>query len=240
MARLDVEIVARGLAASRSRARTLIAEGAVRVAGAVATKPSANVADGAEIAVTADGWVSRGALKLLHGLAHFGLSPEGAVAADIGASTGGFTQVLLARGAARVIALDVGHGQLHPSLADDPRVDAREGVNARHLPPADLPPLDWVVSDLSFISLTKALGLALAAVRPGGQLVCLVKPQFELGPGAVGKGGILRDETLRARAPGLVADWLEGLGWQVQGWTDSPIAGGDGNREYLLAARAPA
>ena len=239
MSRLDNEIVARGLAESRSRAQALIIEGAVRVEGIVAKKASASVAEGAEIAVTGDGWVSRGALKLLHGLEHFDLSPEGAVAADIGASTGGFTQVLLARGAARVIALDVGHGQLHRSLASDRRVDARHGVNARHLGPGDLPPLDWVVSDLSFISLTKALGPALEAVRKGGQLLCLVKPQFELGPGAVGKGGIVRDEALRAEAPERVAGWLRGLGWQVQGWTDSPIAGGDGNREYLLAARAP-
>jgi len=239
MSRLDNEIVARGLAESRSRAQALITEGAVRVEGIVAKKASASVADGAEIAVTGDGWVSRGALKLLHGLDHFELSPEGAVAADIGASTGGFTQVLLARGAARVIALDVGHGQLHRSLAADARVEARHGVNARHLGSGDLPALDWVVGDLSFISLTKALGPALEAVRPGGQLLCLVKPQFELGPGAVGKGGILRDEALRSEAPQRVADWLDGLGWQVQGWTDSPIPGGDGNREYLLAARAP-
>jgi len=239
MSRLDVEMVSRGLAESRSRARALITEGAVRVEGIVASKASASVATGAEIAVTCDGWVSRGTLKLMHGLDHFELSPEGAVAADIGASTGGFTQVLLARGAARVIALDVGHGQLHRSLAADPRVDSRQGINARHLGPGDLPPLDWVVSDLSFISLTKALGPALAAVRAGGQLLCLVKPQFELGPGAVGKGGILRDDALRREAPERVAAWLEGLGWRVQGWTDSPIAGGDGNREYLLAARAP-
>jgi 23S rRNA (cytidine1920-2'-O)/16S rRNA (cytidine1409-2'-O)-methyltransferase len=239
MSRLDNEIVARGLAESRSRAQALIIEGAVRVEGIVAKKASASVAEGAEIAVAGDGWVSRGALKLLHGLDHFELSPEGAVAADIGASTGGFTQVLLARGAARVIALDVGHGQLHRALAADSRVESRHGVNARHLGSGDLPPLDWVVGDLSFISLTKALGPALEAVRPGGQLLCLVKPQFELGPGAIGKGGIVRDDSLRAEAPERVAAWLRGLGWQVQGWTDSPIAGGDGNREYLLAARAP-
>ena len=181
-------------------------------------------------------WVSRAALKLVHALDHFGLTPDG-VAADIGASTGGFTQVLLALGAARVIAIDVGHGQLHPFLARDPRVENREGVNARHLAPGDLPPLDWVVSDLSFISATKALGPALAAARPGAQLICLVKPQFELDPSQIGKGGIVKDPAAHARAVTTVRAWLENRSWIVTGETQCHVPGKNGNLEYLLAAR---
>ncbi|NNU79287.1 TlyA family RNA methyltransferase [Halovulum dunhuangense] len=238
--RLDQAMVARGLADSRARAQALIAAGAVTVDGAVVTKPAARIAEQA-IALAADPlpWVSRAALKLVHALDHFALSPEGAVCADIGASTGGFTEVLLARGAARVIAVDVGHGQLHPRLAADPRIENREGVNARALAPGDLPPLDWVVSDLSFISTTKALAPALAAARSGARLVTLVKPQFELSPGDIGKGGIVRDPALHARAVETVLGWVKARGWQVTGVTDSPIAGGDGNREFLLAARKP-
>ncbi|WP_112320360.1 TlyA family RNA methyltransferase [Oceanibium sediminis] len=238
--RLDQALVAQGLAPSRARAQALIAAGVVRLDGVVATKPSQAVS-GQAIEVTGDPlpWVSRAALKLAHGLAHFVISAEGAVAADIGASTGGFTEVLLANGARHVIAIDVGHGQMAPALAADPRVDNREGVNARYLSPGDLPVLDLLVSDVSFISLTKALGPGLSAVRPGGRLLTLVKPQFELSPADIGKGGIVRDAAAHARAVDSVQDWLSTLGWRVDGVTDSPITGADGNREYLLAATRP-
>lgn len=238
--RLDQELVARGLADSRARAQRLVEAGVVTVDGAVARKPSLKIA-GQAVAVTEDPmpWVSRGALKLLHALDHFALSPEGAVAADIGASTGGFTEVLLARGAARVIAIDVGHGQLHPRIAADPRVDSREGVNARHLSPDDLPPLDWVVSDVSFISQTLALAPALAAARPGALLVTLVKPQFELGPREIGRGGIVKSAALRDRAIERVRAFVAAEGWDVAGVTGSPVEGGDGNVEFLLAAHKP-
>lgn len=236
--RLDQTLVALGLADSRARAQAMIAAGAVRVGGAVAAKAAMKVTESA-VAVTADPlpWVSRGALKLAHALDHFDLSPEGAVAADIGASTGGFTEVLLARGAARVVAVDVGHGQMHPRLAGDPRVENREGVNARHLAPDALPSLDAVVSDVSFISATKALPPALDAARRGAWLVTLVKPQFELEPGDIGKGGIVRDPDLHDRAVARIRKRVATAGWRVAGVTPSPIRGGDGNTEFLLAAR---
>ena len=235
-ARLDRRLVDLGLAPSRARARALIEAGGVLVDGRPVTRPAARA--GGEIAVTAAfPWVGRGALKLLHALDHFGLAPHGE-ALDIGASTGGFTQVLLARGAARVHAVEVGHGQLDPALAADPRVVSREGVNARALP-AGLPPPDWITADVSFISLRLALPPALALARPGAHLVALVKPQFEAGPGHVRKG-VVRDPAVRARVCGEIAAFLSGRGWQVLGVTESPIAGGDGNREFLIAARRPA
>ena len=205
-----------------------------------ATWPAARA--GGDVAVTAGfPWVGRGALKLIHALDHFGLAPAGE-ALDIGASTGGFTQVLLARGAARVHALDVGHGQLDPALAADPRVVSLEGVNARALPAevaARLPPPDWITADVSFISLTLALPPALALARPGAHLVGLIKPQFEAGPGHVRKG-IVRDPAVHAEVCGRIAAFLAAGGWQVLGVTTSPIAGGDGNREFLVAARLAA
>ena len=232
-----------GLAPSRTRARALIEAGAVRVDGRPVIQPAARA--GGEIAVTADfPWVGRGALKLLHALDHFGLTPHGE-ALDIGASTGGFTQVLLARGAARVHALDVGHGQLDPGLAADPRVVSLEGVNARTLPAgagaglaAGLPPPDWITADVSFISLRLALPAALALARPGAHLVALIKPQFEAGPGHVRKG-IVRDPAIHARVCADIAALLSARGWRVLGLTESPITGGDGNREFLIAARLP-
>ncbi|MEM9779383.1 MAG: TlyA family RNA methyltransferase [Pseudomonadota bacterium] len=233
---MDQALVALGLAPSRARAQAMLEAGVVTVEGVVTRKPALKIGDQA-VAVTgaANPWVSRAALKLVHALDHFGLEPQG-VAADLGASTGGFTQVLLARGAAQVIAIDVGHGQMHDDVARDARVELREGVNARHIGPADLPRLDWVVSDLSFISVTKALGPTLAAAHPGAQLVCLVKPQFEVGPAEVGKGGIVRSGAARANALATVQSWVEGQGWRVDGTTQSPITGGDGNIEYLLSA----
>ena len=236
--RLDKALLARGLARSRTQAQALIAEGKVMVDGHPAHRPSQEVA-GEELSLAPDValWVSRAALKLVHALDHFDLSPAGAVAADIGASTGGFTEVLLDRGASEVHAIDVGHDQMAARLRKDRRVRLREGVNARDLGPGDMPPLDWVVADLSFISATKALPGVLACARPRATLVCLVKPQFEVGPARVGKGGIVRDPTAQVEACTIVLDFVESQGWTVLGLTQSPIEGGDGNVEFLLAAR---
>ena len=238
--RLDQHLVATGLAESRARAQAMIAAGAVTVDGVVAARPAQPVRPGAAVALTAGAspWVSRGAVKLLHALDAFGLDPAGVEALDLGASTGGFTEVLLARGAAHVTALDVGRGQLHPRLAADPRVTLREGVNARDLP-HDLPQPGFVTADLSFIGLRKALPPAMALAAPGAVLVALVKPQFELDPQAVGKGGIVRDPARHAEACTAVEVFLNAEGWTVLGLTDSPIKGGDGNREFLIAARKP-
>ena len=238
--RLDQRLVELGLAPSRARARALIEAGAVTVDGTVAAKPAQAVDAEARVEVTGEAlpWVGRGALKLLHALDAFGLAPSG-LALDVGASTGGFTQVLLARGAARVYALDVGHGQLHPTLAADPRVTSLEGVNAREIPAGLVPPVDWVTADVSFISLEKALPGALALAKPGAVLVALIKPQFEAGREAVGRGGIVRDGRVHAAVCARICDWLGAQGWQVTGVIPSPIEGGDGNREFLVAARKP-
>ncbi len=237
--RLDQALVTRGLASSRARAQTLIAVGAVTVDGTAATRPAQRVAPGAVITL-ADGalrYVSRAALKLRHALDHFALSPASMVALDLGASTGGFTQVLLERGAREVWAVDVGHGQIAPALRADPRVHVIEGLNVRAITPAHVPPPGFITADLSFISLLKALPAPLALARPGAILVVLVKPQFEVGRTAIGKNGIVRDDTAIARARAAVLVFLEGAGWLVIGETESPILGGDGNREYLIAAR---
>ena len=238
--RLDELLVSRGEFGSRSRARDAIARGAVRVDGNVAVKAGQMVANDAAIAVEdpARRYVSRAALKLIAGLDCFGLDPKGAFALDIGASTGGFTQVLLERGAAHVIALDVGHSQLDPSLADDPRVTLIEGLNARDLTSAHIggQRLDFLVSDVSFISLKLALPPALALAAPGAGGVFLVKPQFEAGREAVGKGGMLRDPALGERIAEDLRAWLEAFqGWRALGLCPSPVEGGDGNREFLLA-----
>ena len=186
-------------------------------------------------------WVSRGGLKLDRALGEFDLAVEGAVALDVGASTGGFTDVLLARGAARVYAVDVGYGQLAHRLREDARVIVLERSNARHLTAEVVPePVDLVVCDASFIGLRTVLPAALALVRPGGALVVLIKPQFEVGPEKVGKGGIVRDEAVRAEACEAIRAWLaDDLGWEVIGLTESPITGAHGNVEFLIAARRP-
>jgi 23S rRNA (cytidine1920-2'-O)/16S rRNA (cytidine1409-2'-O)-methyltransferase len=237
--RLDQALVAAGLAESRARAQALIAAGVVLVDGQAASKPAARVAAGARLALTGDPlpYVSRGALKLRHALEAFGLDPAGAVALDLGASTGGFSQVLLEAGAAEVWAVDVGHGQLAPALREDPRLHAIEGLNARDLTAAHVPAPDWIVADLSFISLLKVLPPALVLARPGATLVALVKPQFEVGPERVGKGGIVRDPAARAEACAAAREFLEGAGWRVLGEVASPVAGGDGNLETFVAAR---
>ncbi len=237
--RLDQRLVALGLADSRSRAQALVKAGAVTVDGAMARKSSQSVALGASI-VVADGalpWVSRAALKLLHALDVLDLDPTGAEALDVGASTGGFTEVLLSRGAKQVYALDVGRDQLHASLAEDPRVVSLEGVNARAIPEGLIPPVDWVVSDVSFISLEKALPGPLELAKPGAALVALIKPQFEAGPAHVGRGGIVKDPAVHDAARARIRTFLQASGWTVLGEADSPIAGGDGNREFLIAAR---
>lgn len=225
---------------SRARAKALIEAGAVEIDGAPALKPSQSVSDRAQVTIVADPmpWVSRGALKLIHALDHFGLAPQG-TALDVGASTGGFTQVLLARGAAKVYALDVGHGQLDPSIAADPRVVSLERINTRDIPAGLVEPVDWVVADVSFISLTKALPGALTLAKPGAHLIALIKPQFEAGRADVGRGGIVRDPAVHDRVTTSIADWLQTQGWQVTGVIASPIEGGDGNREFLVAARKP-
>jgi 23S rRNA (cytidine1920-2'-O)/16S rRNA (cytidine1409-2'-O)-methyltransferase len=237
--RLDQLLVARGLADSRARARDAILRGHVTVGGRPADKPGLSVAEDADLAVTdpAGAYVSRAALKLVAGLDHFGFEVTGRDCLDVGASTGGFTQVLLERGAARVSALDVGHGQLHPRLAGDRRVTNIEGLNARDLKEADLPfRPDAIVSDVSFISLTLALPPTLALARRPAVGVFLVKPQFEAGRQAIGKGGLVDEATGRVAAE-RVRDTLDGChGWRVHDLIASPILGGDGNHEYLLGA----
>jgi 23S rRNA (cytidine1920-2'-O)/16S rRNA (cytidine1409-2'-O)-methyltransferase len=239
--RLDVALVARGLAPTRAKAHDAILRGCVTVDGRVATTPSAPVPPEADIAVEdpAGRYVSRAALKLLAGLDRFGYRAEGRIALDVGASTGGFTEVLLVRGAAKVYSVDVGHGQLHPRLRDDPRVVSIEGVNARVLRAEDIgEPVGAVVADVSFISLRLALPPALALAAPGAWGVFLVKPQFEVGRAHIGKGGIVRDAALARQAADDIAAWLAAeMAWTVDGLVESPIVGGDGNREFLLGAR---
>ena len=237
--RLDELLVRRGFFQSRSRARDAVERATVRVAGLVAKKPGAIVAESAQIEVDdpASAYVSRAALKLVAGLDHFGFDPAGAVALDIGASTGGFTQVLLERGAKVVFAIDVGHGQINPPLRADPRVTVREGLNARDLTADDLDgeAPDFLVCDVSFISLKLALPPALLLAAPGAKGVFLVKPQFEAGREAIGKGGLLKEPQDGPLVASAIAEWLDGVpGWRVLGLHDSPIAGGDGNREFLL------
>ena len=236
--RLDELLVQRGLFESRSRARDAILRGTVSVDGAVAAKPGKTVSDDAEILVDdpARRYVSRAALKLVKGLDCFHFDPAGKLALDVGASTGGFTQVLLERGARHVIALDVGHGQMRSELAADPRVTNIEGVNARELVIAhlggQLPEI--IVSDVSFVSNRLALPPALALAAAGACGVFLVKPQFEAGRDQIGKGGIV-DPVLGKRIADDMSEWVDTQpGWRTLGITPSPIEGGDGNREFLL------
>jgi 23S rRNA (cytidine1920-2'-O)/16S rRNA (cytidine1409-2'-O)-methyltransferase len=240
--RLDQLLTTRGLFDSRSRARDAIDRGTVKVNGALITKAGAMVSPDAEIEIDdpAQGYVSRAALKLIGGLDHFGLSPAGLDCLDIGASTGGFTQVLLERGADHVIAVDVGHGQLDPRLRDNPRISNLEGLNARALDASQLGgrPIKAVVSDVSFISLKLALPPALELASSGAWCVLLVKPQFEAGRDLIGKGGILRDRALGPKIAQNLESWLNSLGgWQSLGVIPSPISGGDGNQEFLLAGK---
>lgn len=238
--RLDVALVARGLVASRARARDLIKRGLVRVDGAVVTKAGALAGDAAEITVTGDdaSYVSRAALKLVAALDAFGFDPAGCVALDVGASTGGFTQVFLSRGTTRVYAVDVGRGQLHESLATHPRVISLEQCDARSLKPEDVPePVGAITVDVSFISLRLVLPHVLTFATPGAWLVALIKPQFEVGREWVGKGGIVTDEAARARAVAAIRDLVDAQpGWRTRAPMPSPLTGQDGNQEYLLGA----
>jgi 23S rRNA (cytidine1920-2'-O)/16S rRNA (cytidine1409-2'-O)-methyltransferase len=238
--RLDKALLMRGLVPTRSRARDLIVRGAVRVDGEVQLKPGALVAEDAPIALAeSSDYVSRGALKLVAALDAFGFDPQGRVALDVGASTGGFTDVLLTRGADHVFAVDVGHGQLHPRLMNDARVTSLEGQDARALTEREIPRrVTAIVADVSFISLEKVLPAALSFAERGCWLVALVKPQFEAGREAIGKGGIVRDAAVREAQADKLTAWIAGLpGWQVAGVIASPIEGGSGNQEFLLGAR---
>jgi 23S rRNA (cytidine1920-2'-O)/16S rRNA (cytidine1409-2'-O)-methyltransferase len=242
--RLDQLLLNAGLVASRSRARDAISRGTVRVNGRVVTKPSSTFPASAVIEIDdpAQAYVSRAALKLKAALDAFGLDPAGLDCLDIGASTGGFTDILLERGAAHVIAVDVGHDQLHPRLRADERITNYEGLNARVLDEEHLEDraIGAVVSDVSFISLKLALPPALSFAEPGAFCVLLVKPQFEAGREAISKAGLLKDPD---SAPAVAAElerWLtEDMGWQSLGLIPSPITGGDGNVEYLLGGRKP-
>jgi len=242
--RLDQLVLSRGLVASRSRARDAIQRGTVKVDGKVVTKPSLTFADDVvlEIDDPAQDYVSRAALKLVAALDHFKLDPAGHDCLDVGASAGGFTEVLLQRGAAHVVSIDVGHGQIHPRVAGDERVTSIEGLNARYLTSEDIDDraITFIVSDVSFISLKLALVPALELAEAGAFCVLLVKPQFEAGREAVSKAGLLK---LPETAPDVAAElerWLvEDMGWETLGLIPSPIAGGDGNHEFLLAGRKP-
>jgi 23S rRNA (cytidine1920-2'-O)/16S rRNA (cytidine1409-2'-O)-methyltransferase len=239
--RLDVLLVERGLFDSRSKARAAIEAGKVRVEGKAVGSPGAMVEASADIlAEPAHPWVSRAALKLDHALTLWPVKVEGRVVLDVGASTGGFTEVCLARGAARVFAVDVGRGQLHARLGADPRAVNLEATDARVLDRRLIPePPQLVVCDASFIGLAKVLPAALALAAEGADLIALVKPQFEVGPGRVGKGGVVKDPAARQQALQDVQAFVEGEGWRVQATAESPILGGDGNLEYLLwASRA--
>lgn len=238
--RLDQLLVTRGLYPTRARARDAILRGEILVDGVVETKPGALLGDEAGLRSRdpALRYVSRAALKLIAALDAFSLSPAGLSCLDIGASTGGFTQVLIERGARSVTAIDVGHRQLHPSLNLDPRVHAVEGLNARDLTILELHEAPEVLTaDVSFISLTLALPPALALAKAGAWGVFLVKPQFEVGRDGVGKGGIVRDEALALESVAAIERFLAGAGWALLGRMASPIEGGDGNREFLVAAR---
>ncbi len=242
--RIDLLLVERGLAESRTRAQALVLAGAVVVGEARVDKPGTLVDPGSPIRLKEGAapqkYVSRGALKLERALEAFPIDPRGKTCADLGASTGGFTDLLLQRGAAKVFAIDVGYGQLHPRLRGDPRVVVRERENARLLGPESLGErVDLVTGDLSFISLRLVLPAVKAILEPGGEAILLVKPQFEVGKAEVGKGGVVRDDAKRRAALEAVADAARGLGFEIVGSAESPIEGPAGNREWLLALRAP-
>lgn len=234
--RLDQLLVARGLAKSRAQAQALILAGRVVVEGLTAPKAGALVPDEAGITLKEPPpFVSRGGEKLAGALEHFQVSPAGQVALDVGASTGGFTHCLLSRGARKVFAVDVGYGQLDAALRHDPRVVVLERQNIRHLPREAIPePIDLATLDLSFISLTLVLPKILEWLRPGGKILALVKPQFEVGKGQVGKGGVVRDPQLQMAAVQRVAAAAAGLGFKVSPAFPSPLKGPKGNQEYFL------
>ena len=238
-ARADQLLVDRGLAESRAKAQALILAGLVFSGERKIEKAGQSLAPDAPLEVRGRDhpWVSRGGIKLAHGLDHFGWDVTGAVALDVGSSTGGFTDVLLQRGAAKVFAVDVGTNQLAWKLRQDSRVVVHEQTNARYLTDAIVTePVDIIVCDASFISLAKVLDTALDFAKPGGRLVALVKPQFEAERSEIGKGGVVRDPAVHERVCAAVVAWLEGRGWSVAGVTPSPITGPEGNVEFLIAA----
>jgi 23S rRNA (cytidine1920-2'-O)/16S rRNA (cytidine1409-2'-O)-methyltransferase len=233
-------LVERGLAESRARAQALVLAGLVFSGETKIAKSGQTLPADAPLAVRGRDhpWVSRGGIKLAHALDHFGLDPTGVTAMDVGSSTGGFTDVLLSRGAAHVVAVDSGTNQLAWKLRQDPRVTVREQTSARVLTPAMIgAPFNWVVCDASFIALAKVLDVPLRLAEPACQLVALIKPQFEVGRGEVGKGGVVRDPALHARVCDDVRDWLENAGWTLDGIVPSPITGPEGNVEFLVSAR---
>lgn len=231
--------MARQLCETRARAQRAISDGFVMVNGAIATKPALKVST--EDSITIDdrsaAWVSRAALKL----EPFLTIEDGAIALDLGASTGGFTQLLLMRGACKVFAVDVGHDQLHPSLRDDPRIRHLEGVNVKDLDAGsyddpDWPKFDVITADLSFISLQKALPAALDLSRAGATIYALIKPQFELDPSKIGKGGLVKHDADALGAVEAICAWIDQMGWRVETTQKAPITGGDGNQEYIMKA----
>jgi 23S rRNA (cytidine1920-2'-O)/16S rRNA (cytidine1409-2'-O)-methyltransferase len=237
--RLDQLIVDRGLAESRTRAQALVMAGLVFSGETKLAKPGQPLAEDAPIEVRGRDhpWVSRGGIKLAHALERFGLNPAGAVAMDVGSSTGGFTDVLLSKGAAHVFAVDSGTNQLAWKLRQDPRVTVLEQTSALILTPEHIyRPVDWVVCDASFISLAKVLERPFELAAPQCRAVALIKPQFEVGREEVGKGGVVRDPALHQRVCDEVRQWFETGGWQVQGIVESPITGPEGNIEFLISA----
>ena len=237
--RLDQLLVARGLAESRTRAQALVMAGLVFSGETKLAKPGQQLAEDAALEVRGRDhpWVSRGGIKLAHAIEHFSLDPAGATAIDVGSSTGGFTDVLLSKGAAHVFAVDSGTNQLAWKLRQDPRVTVLEQTSARILTPEHIDrPCDWIVCDASFISLSKVLERPMELAAPQCRLVALIKPQFEVGRDEVGKGGVVRDPALHARVCDETSDWLEGTGWTVQGIVESPITGPEGNVEFLVSA----
>jgi len=239
--RADQLLVDQGLAESRAKAQALILAGLVSAGGRRVDKPGTALAEDTELALAGRDhpWVSRGGIKLAFALDHFALDPSGMIALDIGASTGGFTDVLLAKGAARVHAVDVGRGQLAWKLRQDPRVVVHEGTNARYLSRAEIPePIDLVTCDASFIGLATVLPAPLALTADRALLIGLIKPQFEAGPEQVGKGGVVRDPAVHRAVCERIAAWMGAqAGWQVIGIADSPVTGPAGNREFLIHAR---
>ncbi|WP_375395330.1 TlyA family RNA methyltransferase [uncultured Sphingomonas sp.] len=238
--RADQALVDRGLAESRTRAQALVMAGLVFAGTRKIDKPGQPVAD--DVALDVRGrdhpWVSRGGIKLAHGLAHFGWDVSGVVAIDVGSSTGGFTDVLLQAGVARVYAVDSGTNQLAWSIRQDPRVVVHEQTSARILTAQHIPgPVDLIVCDASFIGLAKVLDRPLTFAKPDARLMALIKPQFEAGREEVGKGGVVRDPVVHRRVCDAAVDWLAGSGWTVEGVVESPITGPEGNIEFLAAAR---
>lgn len=237
--RADQYLTSHGHYDSRARAQAAIKAGLVSIDGKVIKKPSEKIAEGANVQAGREHpWVSRGGVKLDHALSVFNVEPTGLTCLDVGASTGGFSQVLVSRGAAKVYAVDVGHGQLHRDLQGEPKIISMEGQDARSLSPKDLsPPPNLIVCDASFISAMKVLEIPMRLAALNGQLITLVKPQFEVGKANIGRGGLVKSEELGLRALDTVRNWVGRQGWEVIETCPSPIKGGSGNTEYLLYAR---